>query len=389
MSVTAPAGFEAAGVASGIKEGGLLDMALVSTQDRCGVAAAAVFTTNRAAGAPVEVSRRHLALSGGRVAAVLLNSGNANAATGPQGLAVAERSTELVAQQIGVSSREVLCCSTGLIGIPLGVSPFEHGIPALVGALSSSKDSASQAARAILTTDSRPKEVVVKADGWSIGAMAKGAAMLAPNMATMLAVITTDAVIGPGELDRALRSAVARSFHELSVDGCCSTNDTVIVMASGKGAEPNFSSFVEALQVACDDLAAQMADDAEGATKVATIFVKGAQSSEDAARIARRVGESQLVKCSLHGSDPYWGRVLAEVGAAGVEVDPAKVDISYGGVVVCRGGGPAVYDREALADHMAGRHVMIEVVVGAGPGTARMRTTALSPQYVELNAKTS
>lgn len=389
MSVTAAGGFVAWGVSSGIKPEGRLDMALVATTDGREVPAAATFTSNKAAAAPVQVSRDNLASSGGRAGAILINSGNANAATGQTGVKVASSVSGLVAAKLGLSRDGVLCCSTGLIGIPLSLEPFERGIPELVGGLGSSRPHAERAAQAIMTTDNRRKEVVVGREGWSVGAMAKGAAMLAPNMATMLAILTTDASVGPEDLALALRSAVAHSFNEMSVDGCCSTNDTVAVLASGLGAAPTLAELTDALTEACEELASQMADDAEGATKVATVIVVGALNDDQAARAARRVAQSQLVQSSLHGADPYWGRVVSELGSAGVAFDLDSVSVSYGGIEICRQGVGVAHDEVALAAHMAERQLLIRADLGLGQGSARMLTTSLSPEYVDLNATTS
>ncbi|MGH9103286.1 MAG: bifunctional glutamate N-acetyltransferase/amino-acid acetyltransferase ArgJ [Acidimicrobiales bacterium] len=389
MSVTAPAGFVAAGVPAGIKASGAPDLALVATADHRAVPAAAVFTTNRAEAAPVRLSRSHLRASGGRAGAVLCNSGNANAATGAAGLQVGRRCGSLLARALGLQEEGVLLCSTGLIGIPMDPAPIELAIPGLVAGASADRDAGAAAAGAILTTDTRPKQVVVAGEGWSVGGMAKGAAMLAPSMATMLAVLTTDASTDPACLDRALRRAAGATFNELSVDGCCSTNDTVIVLASGLGAAPTESQLTDALTAACEDLASQMLADAEGATKVVTVMVTGAAGDAEAARAAWQVCGSQLVQASLHGGDPYWGRVVAELGAAGVAFELDRTRVAYGGIVVCRDGTAADHDGAALALHMAGREVLVEADLGLGRGRARMRTTDLSPAYVELNATTS
>lgn len=389
MSVTAPGGFVAAGGACGIKPGGAADLALVATADGRAVPAAAVFTSNKACAAPVELSRRHLEATGGRAAAVVLNSGNANAATGAQGRADARRMAELTAKGLGCGTEEVLVCSTGLIGYPLPMDPLETGIPALVPALAPDGPAGAAAARAIMTTDTRPKTVEVRGGGFVVGGMAKGAAMLAPDMATMLAVLTTDAGVEPAELQVLLARAVTDTFNALSVDGCTSTNDTVIVLASGRAGPVGAGELRAALRDACADLAGQMADDAEGATRVARVVVTGAANDEDAARGARRVSESQLVQCSLHGGDPYWGRVVSELGSAGIAFDLDRVEVAYGGVTVCRGGVAAEHDTDAVAAHMAGRHVELRADLGLGPGRAAMLTTSLSPEYIAENERTS
>lgn len=389
MTVTAPPGFVAAGVSAGIKGEDALDLALVATVDREPVAAAATFTTNRAAAAPVRVSREHLQTSGGRAGAVLLSSGNANAATGRGGLETAEGACGLVAEALGIAPASVLVCATGLIGVPLPLAPFRSGVPLAVAALEATPEAGALAAEAIRTTDTRAKTTLARGAGFVVGGMAKGAAMLAPAMATMLAVLTTDAAVSPEVLASALRAAVDRSFNELSVDGCCSTNDTVVALANGRGASVEPTALERALTEACEDLAAQMADDAEGATKVAEIVVCGALDDAEAARGARRVAESQLVQASLHGADPYWGRIVSELGAAGIGFELERVRVSYGGVAVCERGEAKGHDAGAVAAHLAGRHIRIEAHLGLGEGSARVRTTDLSAAYVELNATTS
>ncbi|MHB1488288.1 MAG: bifunctional glutamate N-acetyltransferase/amino-acid acetyltransferase ArgJ [Acidimicrobiales bacterium] len=387
MSVTAAAGFVAGGIASGIKASGALDLALVASQDGRPVAAAGVFTSNRAAAAPVLVSRSHLACSGGRAAAVVLNSGNANAATGATGLAKAERMCALVAEKLGSAPHEVLVCSTGLIGFDLASEPIETGVPNVVAALS--PQGGGEAARAIMTTDTHPKQVVVPGGGFVVGGMAKGAAMLAPDMATMLAVLTTDAEIAPDRLAELLRGAVGGSFNAMSVDGSNSTNDTVVVLASGRAGVVPEEELADALSRACGDLAAQMAGDAEGMTKVARIRVTGATDDAQAARAARQVAESILVKCSLYGGDPYWGRVVSQLGSAGVDFDIDRVSVAYGGTQVCRGGIAAEHDVEAVATHMAGRYLDLSADLGLGSGQAGMLATDLTHAYIDENMRTS
>ncbi|MFN2606966.1 MAG: bifunctional glutamate N-acetyltransferase/amino-acid acetyltransferase ArgJ [Acidimicrobiales bacterium] len=388
MSVTAAAGFVAAGAHCGVKaDPTALDLALVATDDGLAVPAAAVFTSNKATAAPVDVTRSHLAATGGRSAAVLLNSGNANAATGGAGRAHAERTCAEVAAALGCQPEEVLVCSTGLIGIPLPVDAVLGGVGPLAAARS--VDGAAAAAAAILTTDTVAKEVTLARAGFTIGGMAKGAAMLAPDMATMLAVLTTDAALGPADLGSALALAVEHSFNALSVDGCTSTNDTVIVLASGRGDTPRGIAFSDALGEACASLAAQMAGDAEGATKVVTVRVTGAPTPDDARRAARKVAESQLVKCSLFGADPYWGRILSELGSAGAPFAPDLVSVAYGGTVVCAGGVAAAHDGAAVAAHLAGRHVKIVADLGLGPATATILTNDLTPGYIDENMRTS
>ncbi len=384
--VTAPRGFVAAGVAAGIKASGDLDLSLVATTDGRPVTAAAVFTRNLVCAAPVQVSRDHLAATGGRAAAVVLNSGNANAATGQPGRAVAEETCGLVAAGIGCAPEEVLVCSTGLIGIPLDPEPLRRGVPAAVAALAA--DGAS-AARAIMTTDTRPKEAMASAGGVTVGGMAKGAAMLSPNMATMLAVLTTDAAVEAEILQRALRAAVDDSFNRLTVDGCTSTNDTVIVLAGGEAGPVDEEQLTELLREVTFSLASQMCEDAEGATKSVQVTVSGAASEEEAAAAARKVAESQLVKCSWYGQDPYWGRVLSDLGTAGVALDLDALSIAYGGTVVSRGTVGVDHDRAAVAAHMAERALEVTCDLGVGDGTWWLLTNDLTHAYVDENMGTS
>ena len=387
MSVTSPHGFVAAGVACGIKASGALDLALVATAGGRPVPAAAVFTRNRVSAAPVDVSRAHISATDGRAAAVVLNSGNANAATGAGGVEAAERMCAVTADVIGCSSSEVLVCSTGLIGIPLPIDVVEAGIPKAAAALAA--DGGGDAAEAIRTTDTVRKEVVVPGDGYLIGGMAKGAAMLAPNMATMLAVLTTDAAVDGAALRSALALAVEGTFNAITIDGCTSTNDTVIVLAGGGGAAPDSAAFTRALRDACASLAEQMVRDAEGATKFVRVRVKGAASDAEARRAARKVAESQLVKCSWYGEDPYWGRILSEIGTAGVHVDPDTVVVSYGDTVVAAACVAVDHDRHAVAAHMAGPEIEITADLGLGTGDATILSADLTHGYVDENMGTS
>jgi len=398
VSVTAAAGFEAAGLACGIKADGRPDLALVATSDRRPVTAAGVFTSNRVAAAPVQVSRRHL--HDGRAAAVVLNSGNANAATGEAGRVAARRMCELTAAGLGCDPTDVLVCSTGLIGIPLPTGPLEAGVPALTHALPTAgrEAGARAAADAILTTDTVAKEAVaaVAGTGATVGGMAKGAAMLAPAMATMLAVVTTDASVEAGALREALSVAVDASFNQLCIDGAQSTNDTVVVLAGGAaGGRPigvggaAFHALVDALGEVCSSLADQMARDAEGATKLARVAVRGARSLADARRAAWAVARSQLVQCSLNGEDPYWGRVLAELGASGADLDPEGVDIAYNGIVVCRHGIAAAHDEAEVAASMRNPEIEITCDLHRGGFESVVTTTDLSYEYIDENRTTS
>jgi glutamate N-acetyltransferase/amino-acid N-acetyltransferase len=395
VSVTAPSGFVAGGLACGIKASGAPDLAMVATADHAAVTAAGVFTSNLVAAAPVQVSRT--ALHDGRAAAVVLNSGNANAATGEPGREDARRMAALAAESLGCAPRDVLVCSTGLIGIPMPMDPVEAGIPKLAAALSGDPAGAVAAAEAIRTTDTVRKETVQRVDlagglSATIGGMAKGAAMLSPAMATMLAVLTTDAAVDQSTLRTVLTQAVSESFNSLIVDDCTSTNDTVLVLANGVlGNEPvtrssrDYGAFGDALAAACADLAHQMAADAEGATKLATLVVRGARSAAEARAAARAVARSQLVQCSLYGNDPYWGRVLSELGASGARFDPERVDIAYQGVVVCRDGVAAPHDVAALAALMQQREIAIECDLRTGNGDATVTFTDLTHAYVDEN----
>lgn len=389
MSVTAAAGFVASGTAAGIKPAGALDLSLVATDDGVAVPAAAVFTQNKMTAAPVVTTDRHLGSTGGRAAAVVLNSGNANAATGTDGVDHAERMCAGVAAGLGGAPEEVLVCSTGLIGIPLPIETIEAAIPSLVSARSSSPGAAVAAADAILTTDTVRKLALVEGDGFTVGGMAKGAAMLAPNMATMLAVLTTDAEATPEELKAALVGAMPTSFNALSVDGCTSTNDTVILLASGRAGRVPAGALAAAVAEACQDLARQMAGDAEGATKVVTLTVTGAADDAQAALGARKTAESQLVKCSWYGKDPYWGRIASELGSAGIDFDPDRLSVSYGGHRIAAGGVAADHDADVLAVYMEQRELEIVADLGLGTGTATILTNDLTHAYVDENMGTS
>jgi glutamate N-acetyltransferase/amino-acid N-acetyltransferase len=318
---------------------------------------------------------------------VILNAGNANAATGEPGCADAETMCDLTPPELGCDPHHVLVCSTGLIGIRLPIDVISAAIPRLVAGRA--VDGAVAAAEAIRTTDTHRKEVIVHGDGFVVGGMAKGAAMLAPDMATMLAVLTTDADAEPALLASALRAGVAGSFNALSIDGCTSTNDTVLLLASGRRGPASEESLFQAVAAACDDLAAQMAGDAEGATKVVRVVVTGAHSDEDARAAARKVAESQLVKCSWYGEDPYWGRIASELGTAGVAFDHRLVCISYGDVTVCQHGVEIDHDRDAVREHMAGRHLEIACDLGLGAGRGSLLTNDLTHAYVDENMGTS
>ncbi len=385
MSVTAAKGFVASGVAAGIKASGDLDLSLVATTGGRPVPAAAVFTDNKMTAAPVLTSSSHLDRTGGRAAAVILNAGNANAATGAPGRAHAEAMCSVTAEGLGCRADDVLVCSTGLIGIPLPIDVVLAGIPHAVAARSPEGDV--DAAEAICTTDTQRKEtlVAVSETGAVVGGMAKGAAMLAPNMATMLAVLTTDAEADPVDLQRMLRAGVSTSFNILMTDACRSTNDTVIILASGAAGPVPGDDLAAAVAVACADLAAQMAGDAEGATKVVTLTVTGAATDADAEVGARQIARSALCKCSWFGQDPYWGRLASELGSAGITFDQERVAVAYGGVTVADGGVSIAHDEAAVATHTTERHLDITCDLGLGTGTFTVLTNDLTHAYIDEN----
>jgi glutamate N-acetyltransferase / amino-acid N-acetyltransferase len=379
MSVTSPQGFRAAGVAAGLKESGSPDVAVV-INDGPGAAAAGVFTANRVKAAPVLWSQQVLA--GHTVRAVVLNSGGANACTGPAGFQDTHRTAEHMAGLLDIGAGEVAVCSTGLIGERLPVRKLLAGVTAATGQASAA--GGLTAADAIRTTDAVAKTCVVQGAGYQIGGMAKGAAMLAPALATMLVVLTTDADLLPADLDTALRSAVATTFDRLDTDGCMSTNDTVLLLASGaSGTVPDEGEFAAQLTRACADLAGQLQADAEGASKAIAIEVTGAATEQDAVEVGRAVARCNLVKCAISGEDPNWGRVLAAVGTTRAAFEPDQLSVAINGVWVCKAGEPGE-DRSAV--DMAPRDVTITVELAAGRHGAVIRTTDLTAEYVHLNA---
>jgi glutamate N-acetyltransferase / amino-acid N-acetyltransferase len=389
VSVVAPKGFVATGGSAGIKANDALDVAVVATADGRAVPCAGVFTSNLAAAAPVQLTRAHLATTGAAAAGVVLTSGNANAATGEPGRAAAERVCAAVAGGVGASTEEILICQTGLIGIPFPIDTVEPRLAAIVGARAGDHEAGAKAARAIMTTDTVPKEVVIAGQGFTVGGMAKGAAMLAPNMATMLALCSTDANVDAPTLQKALHEAVTASFNSITVDGCTSTNDTVLVLASGQGERPTPAALTAALTEACTSLAEQMVADAEGATKVVHVEVSAATSDAAAHVAARKVADSMLVQCSLFGEDPYWGRIVSELGSAGTPFDIDRVSIAYGGTVVCAAGMAVSHDEAAVAAHLAGRHVQINCDLGLGTGQGVVLGTDLGYGYIDENRTTS
>jgi glutamate N-acetyltransferase/amino-acid N-acetyltransferase len=386
VSVTAAEGFVAAGCHAGVKRR-RYDMALVATEDRSAVAAAAVFTQNRFAAPPVILDRERLAANGGRAAAIVVNSGNANAGTGKQGMADAEAMSIAAAGALGVDKADVLVCSTGVIGTPLPMEKILEATPKLARRLS--REGGEDAARGILTTDHKSKEAVVRGSTFTLGGMAKGCGMIAPNMATMLAFLTTDAEVGQEELQAILRDAADRSFNTLNVDGATSTNDTVIALANGRRGRPDMAEFADAVHKICEDLTYQMARDAEGMTKMVLLRVTGAASDSEARIAAKNIAENNLVKCSWYGGDPYWGRLLGAAGSAGIAFEPEKTTVSYGGIVVSRAGTNADHDAAAVAEHMRGETLDIEVALGLGSGAAQVIGIDLGPGYIKENSRTS
>lgn len=387
MSVTAPKGFVAAGIAGGIKPAGDPDMALVATDDGRPVTAAGVFTRNKFAAAPVTVSKAHLRASSNQASAVILTSGNANAGTGEPGVIDAQAMCALTAAELGADHHHVLVCSTGLIGYPLPMEVIEPSIPRLVAARSA--DGGADAAEAIRTTDTHRKESVYVGDGFTVGGLAKGAAMIAPNMATMLAVLTTDAEVDAATLHRLLLEAAEETFNAITIDGCTSTNDTVLMLASGKAGPVDERELAKAITAVSRELAEAMCGDAEGATKVVRLHVCGAVDDDEAAQAARKVAESQLVKCSWYGKDPYWGRIASELGTAGVHFDPRLFTISYGDEVVAHAGVEVDHDRDAVTALMEERHLEIFCDLGLGAGRATVLTNDLTHAYVDENMGTS
>jgi glutamate N-acetyltransferase/amino-acid N-acetyltransferase len=379
VSVTAAEGFRAAGVAAGLKISGGPDVALV-VNDGPDDVAAAVFTSNRVKAAPVVWSQQVVA--DGRVRAVVLNSGGANACTGPGGFADTHATAERVAKVLDVSGSDVAVCSTGLIGERLPMDLLLAGVDAVAAALAT--DGGPDAAEAIRTTDTRAKQAVVRRDGWTVGGMAKGAGMLAPGLATMLCVITTDAVADAATLDVALRDATRVSFDRVDSDGCMSTNDTVIALASGaSGTKPTGDELADALRLLCTDLAMQLLADAEGATKEVEIEVVGAVDEADAVEVGRSIARNNLLKCALFGNDPNWGRVLSAIGTTRAAFEPDQLAVSMNGVQICRNG--AAGDDRGQVD-LTGRRIHILVDLNAGTSTATIWTNDLSHAYVEENS---
>lgn len=379
MSVTAAKGFAAAGIAAGIKENGNPDLALV-VNNGPRRAAAGVFTSNRVKAAPVLWSEQ--VLGGGQVSAVVLNSGGANACTGPKGFQDTHATAEKAADVLGRGAIEVAVCSTGLIGVLLPMDKLLPGVETAAAQLS--EHGGEKAAIAIKTTDTVHKTAVAEGDGWTVGGMAKGAGMLAPGLATMLVVITTDADVDSDVLDEALRAATRVTFDRVDSDGCMSTNDTVLLLASGASqVTPEYGEFAEAVKTVCADLARQLIGDAEGAGKDIKIEVVGAASEDDAVEVGRSIARNNLLKCAIHGEDPNWGRVLSAIGTTSAAFEPDQLNVAINGVWVCKNGGVGE-DRDKV--DMRYREVHIVADLAAGEATATIWTNDLTADYVHENS---
>jgi glutamate N-acetyltransferase/amino-acid N-acetyltransferase len=388
--VASPEGFRAAGVSAGIKAKGL-DLALLCS-DRPATAAA-VFTTNRAQAAPIIVSQDHLARSGGVARAVVVNSGCANACTGEDGLRVARETAAEAARLIGCPADQVLVASTGVIGVSLDLAKILKGLPAALSALGPEQGPA--AARAIMTTDPFPKDAAARVTSGegdiTIGGMAKGSGMIEPMLATMLGFLTTDAVVSQPLLDRALREAVEDTFNAITVDGECSTNDCVMILANGASGvtvdEAGYGTFVQALRAVCSRLALGIVRGGEGATKLVTVSVTGAASPADARRAAKAIANSPLVKTAIHGNDPNWGRLIAVAGRAGVAFELSRASVSMGPIVLFRNGRPHDEAAPEAAAYLKNDDILVSVDLGAGTASSTVWTCDLSAEYVRINAE--
>lgn len=379
MSVTTPQGFTAAGVVAGLKSSGNKDVSLVVNTGPI-KSAAAVFTSNRVEAAPVTWSRQ--VVKGGAVEAVILNSGGANCCTGPAGFQDTHTTAEHVADKLGIGAGTVAVCSTGLIGMRLPMDKLIPGVDAAVASLAA--DGGPDAALAIMTTDSVSKTSSAAGAGFSVGGMAKGAGMLAPSLATMLVVVTTDAVVDSATLDGVLRKATSLSFDRIDSDGCQSTNDTVLLMASGaSGVEPSLEDLQSAVNEVCLDLAGQLINDAEGSTKSIVIDVINAASEQDGLEVGKSIARNNLLKCALYGEDPNWGRVLAAIGTTNAKFDPYTLDVAVNGIWVCKDQQPA--EDRSLVD-LSGRDVTITVDLKAGTETVTVKTNDLTAMYVHENS---
>ncbi|MFI5954148.1 bifunctional glutamate N-acetyltransferase/amino-acid acetyltransferase ArgJ [Cryptosporangium sp. NPDC051539] len=379
MSVTSAKGFQAAGVAAGLKPSGDPDVALVRNTGPLD-AAAGVFTGNRIKAAPVLWTQQ--VLKAGRLTAVVLNSGGANACTGPQGFQDTHATAERVAERLGIGAGDVAVCSTGVIGERLPMHALLNGVDAAARELGD--DELNNAAKAICTTDTHAKTTVVSGEGFTLGGMVKGAGMLAPALATMLCVLTTDAVADADTLDTALRAATKATFDRIDSDGCMSTNDTVLLLASGaSGTRPTVDELTHAVQAACADLARQLIGDAEGASKEIAITITGAHTEDEAVTVARSIARNNLLMCALFGNDPYWGRVLAAIGTTDATFDPDRIDVSFNGVPVCV--NSAANPGETAVD-ISARNLALDVDLHAGEHTATVHTNDLTLAYVHENS---
>ncbi|MBI3741274.1 MAG: bifunctional glutamate N-acetyltransferase/amino-acid acetyltransferase ArgJ [Chloroflexi bacterium] len=388
QSVTVPKGFKATGVACGLKKTNALDLALIASENDC--AGAGVFTTNRVQAAPVIYDKEILGKNRDAIHAVVINSGCANACTGEDGMRDARDTARAAANALGCRANQILILSTGVIGVRLDIAKVRAGIAQ--GAKSLSSEGGNDASKAIMTTDTRPKVFAIRNSQFAIGGMAKGAGMIHPNMATLLSVITTDAKISPARLDRALRIAVEKSFNRISVDGDMSTNDTLLVLANGaSGYEisnaQDIEKFTEALTRVATDLAKQVARDGEGATKFVEIVVSGARAEKDAARVAKSIANSPLVKTAIYGADANWGRVVCAAGYSGVEVEPNKMALWFGDVNVFKNGTPTQYNDADATRAISNAEVFIRLDLGMGEASTTMWTCDLSHDYVTINGK--
>lgn len=389
-----PRGFAFAAAHCGLKKS-KLDLALLVSETPA--SAAAVFTTNRVQAAPVRLCREHLKKSGGKVRAIVVNSGNANCCTGPQGMAASRATAAALARTLGCPAAQILVSSTGVIGAPLRVEKILGSIPALTLARGPQPESFEQAARAIMTTDTRPKwaAAACRIGGKPVRLLgcAKGSGMIHPNMATMLSYVFTDAAVSPAVLSRALRAATGPTFNSITVDGDTSTNDTLAILANGQsgarkiaGKGRDYAKFVAALQKVCESLALAIVEDGEGAQRVIEIEVRGAPSDRAADQMARTIANSSLVKTAFAGADPNWGRILAAAGRAGVDFDFERVDIWLAGISVCRRGRECAFDERAAHERMLGKRVPLVVDLRCGTGRARMWTCDFTEEYVHINA---
>lgn len=399
--VCAVDGIRAAGIPAGLKPSDKPDLALVAAD--APASAWAVQTTNAVPAAPVQLTRRHLDATGGRARAVLANAGSANACTGPEGMATAEASAERAASALGCDPTEILVCSTGVIGQPIPREPFLDGIPRVAGALQASPQAATDAAAAIGTTDTTVKQTAVRASdahgSCTVGGLAKGSGMIAPELATMLAVVVTDAEVAAPVLRSLLADVCDRTFGRISVDECLSTNDAVAALATGTAAaSPSMAALTRGFEVVCADLAEQVVRDGEGATRLLRVHVTGAATDGDAVAVARKVAASDLVKTAVAGGDPNWGRVVAAVGAAGAHggpggtgggayVDPQRLQVRFGDVTLCRFGVVTAFDPDLAAAQLAGSEVACHVDLGVGGGAATVTTCDLTHGYISINAE--